>query len=150
MRLRLKILNGSLYALAGAIVIMSLVTAYILLVPIHVLTDWAIEIPDQKPAYSIGDTFFIQSTYTKERNVNGIAKRHLECTSPGLSNVSYPLSDATANHPTGSRTGTGVLITLPKIPVPAKCFISIDVTYQIYPFRSVTEYNRTKSFEVVQ
>lgn len=148
MSLGSKIANNGLYTLAAAIVASTVVMAYLLLVPVSVLKNWNVSIVNMQPSYKAGDTVIVQSTYTKTRNINGIAHRHLECTSAQVQDESYLISSAVANHPEGQKTGTGVKIVIPNIAAPAKCHVSIDVNYKVFPFRTVTQYNHSADFTV--
>lgn len=131
-----------------AVVIFALIMVYILVVPTEVLKDWTITVPEGD--HYVGDTMPVVYHYTKVMNVSGTAKRYIECRTIGATYTRYPLSEAEANHTAGTRTGTGLFVTIPNIPqVPTKCHITISVVYTVYSFKKQNESAQSKDFTVL-
>ena len=115
---------------------------------ITVLKDWQIVLPTGD--IHAGDTVIVQSIYTKLRSVKGTAVRYIECKTGTGIYVRYPLSTAIADHAPGVAKGTGFVAKMPTgIPTPASCMISINVTYKVYPWRSVTEFATSRQFTLL-
>ena len=134
-----NLLSYILFA-ASAVVLVVLVA---FTMQVDVLKNWKLELPSG-PIHA-GDTIVVQSTYTKVRAVTGVATRYLECASVQGAFIRYPINQATADRAPGVSIGTGVVLKIPEtVPgLPAQCRISINVRYQVYPWRAVTEFTST-------
>ena len=141
----INVISFVLFAISA--VILASVVAFT--VNVDVLEDWKLKLPPGD--IHVDDTVVVESTYTKLREVTGKAVRYLECVNTAGAIVRYPINEARADRAPGSRTGTGVIIKVPAV-VPvlqAKCRISINVTYQVYPWRTVVEFQSTDEFTLL-
>lgn len=123
-------------------------TAYFV-VKLDVLVDWRIEIPTATE-YHAGDTIVVESIYTKLRQVEGEARRYVECeTRPGVY-VSYLVNEVPADRRAGSG-GTGIEIPIPRgiANLPTDCRIRISIDYPVLPFRHVTEVATSDTFRLL-
>lgn len=146
---KMKLVNIAQYVLAGAIVVGSLTIGVLTMYPVDVLDNWKITVPEK--SYYAGDTAVIYSTYTKKRDVTGIAKRYIECENQNSASIRYPLNEAVADRKAGERTGTAVVVKLPSdIPnLPTECRINIAVTYKVNAFKEVHESETSNSFQLL-
>jgi hypothetical protein len=144
----IKPMNVLLYASSVAILIFSLLFAYLAFAPLNVLNDWQIIVDGS--VHHPGETVSVVSQYKKLKNVSGLASRYLECKNFNGSYTRYPVSTAKANRSAGT-TATGVFIKIPtNIPgLPTKCRVSISIDYKVYTFRTATEANSSKDFSLV-
>lgn len=132
----------------GAIVLLTvLVFAVILLVPITVLRDWKIVVPET--TYHVGDTVQLHTSSEKLRKANGVIERTIECDKGKDSTVSYDLNNSMASGKPGINRTTYQL----KIPanitnLPTTCRVVISVDYRIYGFRHITENTVSNDFVV--
>lgn len=145
---RIRIANAALYTVAVAIFAATALAVYLFLVPAPVLRDWHVTAPTGN--FRVGDTIIVQSLFTKLRPVDGVSHRTLICNHRGGSEVAYPVNDAVANHRAQSGAGVGIPVTIPLVVTPAKCKLAISIEYKVYPFRTVTEYGTSNSFNVVK
>lgn len=145
---RIRLANAALYTLAAAIFMTTAVFLYLFVAPINVLSNWRIVAPAGN--YHVGDTVIVQSLFTKLRSVDGVSHRSLICTGAQGSSVAYPVNQAVANHAAQSKAGVGIPIIVPLVPVPTKCKLAISIEYKVYPFRTVTEFATSNSFNVVK
>lgn len=116
---------------------------------VTVLKDWTINLPTQ-PIHA-GDTINVQSVYTKLRPLTGTAERYVDCKGFKGGYIRYLVNKAVANRAPAVHTGTGIVILIPMgIPdLPTQCHISIVVTYQVYPWRAITQFNQSKDFTLL-
>lgn len=145
---RLRLANAALYALAAAIFLTTAVFLYLFIAPINVLQNWRVVAPTGN--YKVGDTIIVQSLFTKLRPVDGVSHRSLVCTGAAGASVAYPVNAAVANHPAAHKAGVGVPIVIPLVPTPTKCKLAISIEYKVYPFRTITEFATSNSFNVVK
>lgn len=138
----------SAYALFGTSVCIVLAVVYYVS-NIQVISNWKLTIPSTVGTIHVGDTFVVDSVYTKLRQVTGTSKRSLECqSSPGVF-VSYPLNSVSANRAPG-HSGTGVIVSLTNLrglpPLPAPCRVCVALGYPILPGRTVPYFKCTSLF----
>lgn len=145
---RLHLANMAMYVLAASIFGATALLLILFLRPINVLSNWSIVAPTDDA--HIGQTIVVQSLFTKLRAVNGTAHRTLICNNSAGAEVAYPINDAVANHAAQQHSGVGIPIVIPTVVVPAKCKLAISIEYQVYPFRTVTEFATSNQFNVVK
>lgn len=123
------------------------ITAYFVY-KIDVLTNWHLELPPA-PIHA-GDSITVKSVYTKTRDVQGDAKRYIECWTEQDALITYPINERLADRPAGSG-GTGLVLPIPTfIPdLPTECRIRVRVAYQVLPFRTVNETVISTTFELL-
>lgn len=129
----------------------AVVFLYALFVPITVLKNWEIVLPDGAE-YKSGSTITVASRYTKTRNISGVAHRYVECQDKNGYYIRFDgTPPATADHQTGTG-GTAVQIKLPDNPptIPTYCHIAISIDYQLYSFRKINHYNQSPEFKIVK
>lgn len=145
---RMKVANAALYVLAIAILCATALATFLFIAPETVLKDWRVVAPTGN--YHVGETIVVQSLFTKLKDVDGVSHRSLLCTDPQGATVAYMINDAIANHQAQSKAGVGVPVTIPLVVTPTKCKLAISIEYKIYPFRTITEYATSNSFNVVK
>lgn len=115
---------------------------------IHVLDNWTLEAP-AGPLHA-GDAVVLISKYTKLKDVDGTAKRYIECRNDNNVFIRYQLNEALADRAAGA-AGTGIPVKIPSnIPnLPTTCRFSISIEYHVLPFKPTPEKNQTKEFHLL-
>ncbi len=147
MSLIIKLVNWLSLVFAVSLVLASLVFAYILLVPIDVVTNWKLHVDPN--TYQPGDEVVVHASYKKLKNVGGQAFYYLECKTERGSLARYPLSQTEASRPQGEGeidTPLHLPSDLPGLPTECRIYVSVD--YTIYTFRKFVENNASNYFEV--
>lgn len=150
MRLPVTLPNRTMllsYALFAFSVIFLLLTLYFTS-NIKVIENWKLSIPGE-PIHA-GDEVVLISSYKKTRNVDGQARRYIECKNHDGLFIRYPLSEANADRKAGN-AGTGIPVKVPyNIPdLPAECFFSITISYPVLPFKPTVEKQQTQHFRLL-
>jgi len=115
---------------------------------IKVLDEWTISIPSGD--IHVGDTVVIQSVYNKVRETGGESVRYIQCENRSGLWIRYELNRATANRQKG-KGGTGIVLTVRRdiADVPTTCKFTINIRYDVLPFRSVYVTNNTREFTLL-
>lgn len=116
--------------------------------PITVLDNWNLSVPNT--VYSPGKTVLVHSESDKVRAVAPLAHRNIECKNSTGNYISYHLTDVQGvNNGVGHHTSQ-IPFKIPDIipGLPTTCRFSIDVEYQVYPFRTINQYTASNTFVV--
>ncbi len=142
-----KLLNYASLAFAGVLVFMSVVFAYILLVPVEVLKEWDIKM--DKPSYNVGDRAVATITYTKVRNTEAKVFYYIECERPAGGFKRYNLYQINSSRAKGSGKASQDITISPEISgTPAKCRFAASANYNVYKFRNVLQETHSPLFTV--
>lgn len=145
---RLKLINSLSLGFAITLVLVSVVVAYILVVPVTVLEHWKLTV--QGGTYRPGDTVKAHIEADKVRSVKPFAHRSIECKQLNGSFVAYHLSDVKGINSQVGHISTNLAFVVPSnIPsLPSTCRFSITAQYQVYGFKTITEYTASNTFRV--
>lgn len=134
----------ALFILSGAMALATITAT----LSVDVIKNWKLTLPPSE--IHAGQTIVVQSEFTKLKAVKGIARRSVECVNIRGVYLKYLLNEAVAEAPPG-RGGIGMVLKMPTdVPnLPTKCRISVNVDYQVYPWRTVTEFVRSADFDLL-
>lgn len=127
------------YLISVLIGLSTFMALYIAFIPIQVLTDWHVTVPEQ--SYNRGDTVHVTSVANKIRPAAGKVTRVLECDQPGDRTTSYTLNSSDAANRVGY-TNRSYDIVLPRAITytPTNCRIIITINYKVFSeLRTVSE-----------
>lgn len=131
-----------------SLLLISLIFFLLLFWPITVLKNWSLIVPSGN--YYPGDTVEVHSQSTKIRAAVPLAHRNIECKNSSGMYVSYHLADVQGvNNSVGHHSSQIPFIIPDTIPnLPTTCRFSIDVEYQLYPFRTINQYTASNTFKL--
>lgn len=100
-----------------------------------------------KPSFHVGDTITIYINSDKVRGASSLFTTNAECKNKAGNFVSYYLSSTETNRAPG-HVQTSIDTKIPNIvpTLPTTCRIAYVLEYQIYTFRSFSEYNFSNEF----
>ena len=123
--------------------------AYVRFWPIDVIRNDTWKLTVDKGEYNAGDAITVNIVSDKVRSVGGYFTTTAECKNESGVFVSYPISEQHVNRSVG-HVETAIETKLPtRVPhLPTTCRIGYILEYNIYSFRSFSEYNFTNEFKL--
>lgn len=116
--------------------------------PISVLKDWSLTVPSG--TYNLNEAVNVTAVSTKTRALAPLAHRNIECKNPQGQYISYHLTDVQGVNNNVGHHVSQIPFKIPSIipSLPTTCRFSIDVEYQVYPFRTINQYVASNTFEL--
>lgn len=117
-------------------------------VPIQILKDWKISVPEK--TYHPGDTVVLESHSFKLRKARGDSERTVECNARTDSIVGYTLNKIEAKRKPGyNQSETNIILPGNIADLPATCRVVISVKYTVFfGLRTIQENNVSNDFMI--
>jgi hypothetical protein len=129
------------YSLLIVLALAAIGMNFILFYPFHPVSNWTVHVPDA--IYHPGGHLLYHSSYVKLDNSPGLVSRHIVCGGRG-----HAVDTSEAVRYPGSVIGEVTIVIPSDILTPSTCHMHVDIKYQIYGLRTVTESVDSNNFRL--